>query len=112
LKSAPLLLMINFADNASMVDNPSVRASDVWTRGGKRVSSNSVPAATKLNIDSVLLQGIGVALDYFGDIEPDFKTGICYDIRGHFLKAGQTTPADNEWGAIAALLWRQSRAMN
>jgi hypothetical protein len=111
-KPAPLLLMINFVANASAVDDPGVRAGEVWTREGRKVPASSVPAVAKINVDTFLSQGLGLAMVYYGDIEPDFKTGIQYGIRGHYLKPGQTTPVVNEWGAIAAWSWGLSRAMD
>ena len=109
---APLLLLINFAANVNAVNDTGVRAGEVWTREGKRVPAFTVPAGAKINVDTFLTQGIGVAMVYYGDIEPDFKTGLPHGIRGHYLKPGQSTPSNDEWGAIAAWSWGLSRAMD
>src|SRR5690606_10902856 len=60
----------------------------------------------------ILTNGIGFATLYYGDIEPDLKKGIQLGgIRRHYLKAGQTVPEADEWGAIAAWSWGLSRVM-
>jgi hypothetical protein len=65
-----------------------------------------------MDIEQFMDAGIGFATVYYGDIEPDFKGGIKYGIRGIYLKSGQTAPAVNEWGAISAWAWGLSRAMD
>jgi hypothetical protein len=55
---------------------------------------------------------MGIATVYYGDIEPDFKTGSKYGIRGVYLKPGMKEPAPDEWGAISAWAWGLSRAMD
>jgi hypothetical protein len=110
-KPLPLLLIINFFANSSAVDDAGVRQGEIWNREGKKVSATSSPFG-KINIDTFITQGFGIATIYYGDIEPDFKTGFKYGIRGHYLKTGQTYPADDEWGAISAWSWGLSRAMD
>lgn len=111
-KAAPLLLIINFSANSNAVDDPGVKQGQVWTREGQRVPASQSSAFGKINIDSFVSQGIGIATVYYGDIEPDFKAGIKYGIRGVYLTAGETEPAPNEWGAISAWAWGLSRAMD
>jgi hypothetical protein len=108
---SPLLLIINFSANSSVVDDPGVRKGFIWSRDGKKVPA---PATSfgKINVDTFIRQGFGIATVYYGDIEPDFKTGFQYGIRGHYLKPGQSYPADDEWGAISAWSWGLSRAMD
>jgi hypothetical protein len=108
---SPLLLIINFFANSSVVNDPGVRQGFVWTREGKKLPASSASFG-KINIDTFITQGIGIATVYYGDIEPDFKTGYKYGIRGYYLKPGQTYPADDEWGAISAWSWGLSRAMD
>jgi len=110
-KPSPLLLIINFFANSSVVDDPGVRSGEVWNREGKKVPA-STASFGKINIDTFITQGFGIATVYYGDIEPDFKKGFQYGIRGHYLKPGETYPANNEWGAISAWSWGLSRAMD
>jgi hypothetical protein len=110
-KPSPLLLIINFFANSSVVDDPGVRQGEVWNRDGKKIPA-STAAFGKINIDTFITQGIGIATVYYGDIEPDFKKGFQYGIRGHYLKSGENYPANNEWGAISAWSWGLSRAMD
>ncbi len=110
-KPSPLLLIINFFANSSVVDDPRVRAGEVWTREGKKVPATTASFG-KINIDTFITQGFGIATVYYGDIEPDFKKGFEYGIRGHYLKPWQTYPANDEWGAISAWSWGLSRAMD
>jgi hypothetical protein len=111
-KPAPLLLVINFNANANAVDDPGVQQGYVWTREGKRIPASEARSFGKLDVNQFINEGIGIATVYYGDIEPDFKTGIQYGIRGHYLKPGTTQPAPEEWGAISAWSWGLSRAMD
>jgi hypothetical protein len=111
-KSSPLLLMINFSANSNAVDDPGVKAGYVWTREGQKVPASGSRAFGKINVDSFISQGFGIATVYYGDIEPDFKTGYKYGIRGKYLKPGMSEPAPDEWGAISAWAWGLSRAMD
>jgi hypothetical protein len=112
VKSSPLLLLANFSANANAVNDPGVKQSDVWTREGKKVPASQILSFTKINVDSFISAGIGIATVYYGDIEPDFKTGFQYGIRGKYLKPGESYPAANEWGAISAWSWGLSRVMD
>ncbi len=109
---SPLLLLINFSANCSAVDDPEVKQGEIWGRDGKKVLATRQGRFGKINVDTFVSQGIGIATVYYGDIEPDFKDGYKYGIRNHYLKPGQSYPADDEWGAISAWAWGLSRAMD
>ncbi len=111
-KPAPLLLNISFSAYSQVTDDPGVLVGEIWNREGKRVKSGPGGAFGKINIEQFIDAGIGFATVYYGDIEPDFKDGIKYGIRGQYLKSGQATPAADEWGAISAWAWGLSRAMD
>lgn len=108
---APLLLTISFFPNSVAVEDPGIKPSLMWDKTGKRV-----PAVKRrpggLPVERFIANGIGVATVYYGDIEPDFKEGIQYGIRGLYLQPGATAPATNEWGAISAWAWGLSRVMD
>ncbi|HKC88159.1 MAG TPA: acetylxylan esterase, partial [Blastocatellia bacterium] len=108
----PLLLNLSFSANSSVVDDPGVKSGEVWSREKKRVPATRGSNFGKLNVAPFLAAGIGVATVYYGDIDPDFQGGLPYGVRSLYLKPGQTEPAPDEWGAIAAWAWGLSRAMD
>jgi hypothetical protein len=112
IKPVPLLLHIAFSANINVINDAGIKDGYVWTREGKRIPAKEATYPNKLNIESFIEQGIGVATVYYGDIEPDFKEGIQHGIRNVYFKPGQTQPAADEWGTIAAWSWGLSRAMD
>src|SRR5262245_3926032 len=111
-KPVPLLLNLSFIANSNAVDDPGVKPGEFWNRDHKRVPAPQESNFPKLNVAPFLAQGIGVATVYYGDIDPDFRGGLPYGVRSLYLKPGQTEPAPDEWGAIAAWAWGLSCAMD
>lgn len=111
-KPSPLILCVSFVANNQAVDDPAVSLGYVWTREGKKIKADQPGRFAKANVEQFIDAGIGYATVYYGEIEPDFKGGIKYGIRSQYLKPGQTQPAPEEWGAIAAWSWGLSRAMD
>ncbi|WP_426292035.1 acetylxylan esterase [Dyadobacter endophyticus] len=111
-KPAPLLLNISFAAYNQIIDDTGLRVGEIWNKEGQKVKADKPTPFGKLNVEQFLDAGIGFATVYYGDIEPDFKDGLRYGIRKTYLKNGQSEPAANEWGAIAAWGWGLSRAMD
>jgi hypothetical protein len=109
-KPVPIFLNLSFTANSSAVDDPGIKPGEVWGRDKKRGPAPKGPTIGRLDVAPFLAQGIGVATVYYGDIEPDFLGGVPYGVRGSYLKPGQTEPAPDEWGAIAAWAWGLSRA--
>jgi hypothetical protein len=108
----PLLLQISFSPNSNVVDDPGIRRGEMWGRDHKRVPAPATGAFGRVDPLPFLAKGIGFATVYYGDIEPDFKGGIPFGIRGQYLKPGQTEFAADEWGAIAAWAWGLRRVMD
>jgi hypothetical protein len=111
-KPAPLLLNLSFTANSNTVDDPGVKPGEVWSREKRKVPAAQGRNFGRLNVMPFLAQGIGVATVYYGDIDPDFQGGIAHGVRALYLKPGQTEPAPDEWGAIAAWAWGLSRALD
>jgi hypothetical protein len=109
-KPAPMLLTVSFMANSAAVNDPGVKPGMIW-RGDKKVLAGASPMR-KVDVEKFIDRGIGYATVYYGDIEPDFKQGIKYGIRGLYLKPGAVYTADDEWGAISAWSWGLSRAMD
>jgi hypothetical protein len=108
----PLLLQISFSPNSNVVDDSGIRPGEMWSRDHKRVPAPTTGAFSRVDVLPFLAKGIGFATVYYGDIEPDFKGGIPFGIRGQYLKPGQTQFAADEWGAIAAWAWGLRRVMD
>ncbi|HEU4391030.1 MAG TPA: acetylxylan esterase [Blastocatellia bacterium] len=108
----PLLLNLSFSANSSVVDDPGIRQGEVWGRDKKKAPAPKGASIGRLNVAPLLDRGFGVATLYYGDIDPDFLGGIPNGVRALYLKPGQSEPAPDEWGAIAAWAWGLSRALD
>jgi hypothetical protein len=111
-KPAPLLLNISFMANSQTVNDSGVREGKIWNRENQRVPAGRKSFFPGIDVMQFIERGYGFATVYYGDIDPDFKEGLPHGIRNQYLKPGQTEPAPDEWGAIAAWAWGLSRAMD
>ncbi len=111
-KPSPLLLQISFSPNCLSVDDPAVNCGMMWSKEGKRISASEGRKFRSFDVEKFISNGIGFATIYYGDIEPDFPSGLQNGIRGHYLKAGADYPEANEWGAISAWSWGLSSVMD
>ncbi len=112
-KPVPLLLNISFSANSSAVDDPGVKVGEVWNaKTNKRIPAINGRTFGKLNVLPIIDAGFGVATFNYADVDPDSLGGLPYGVRAMYLKPGQTQPAPDEWGSIAAWAWGLSRAMD
>lgn len=108
----PLFLNISFSPNATVVNDPGIKAGTMWGRDGKKVPVTRSGGFGRMNISQFLDEGIGFATIYYGDIEPDFAKGYKYGIRSYYERPDTAYPAPDKWGAISAWAWGMSRAMD
>jgi hypothetical protein len=108
----PLLLNLGFSANSSTVNDPGVKVGEVWGRDKKKVPAGQGMSFGRVNVARLLDAGFGFATVYYGDIDPDFLGGVPLGVRALYLKPGQTEPAPDEWGSIAAWSWGLSRALD
>ncbi|MHB1698964.1 MAG: glucuronyl esterase domain-containing protein [Acidobacteriaceae bacterium] len=112
-KPVPLLLNISFSANSSAVDDPGVKVGEVWdAKANKRIPAINGRTFGKLIVLPIIDAGFGVATFNYADVDPDSLGGLPYGVRTMYLKPGQTQPAPDEWGSIAAWAWGLSRAMD
>ncbi|MCX7984688.1 MAG: acetylxylan esterase [Bacteroidetes bacterium] len=105
-KPVPLFLNVSFVPNCITVADSGIRSGFFWTRDGKKVPAVPNDRFPTINVKKFLEAGFGFATLYYGDIEPDFKSGYRYGIRGYFDTTQYT------WGSIAAWSWGISRVMD
>src|SRR5581483_4010669 len=112
-KPVPLLLNISFSANSSTVNDPGVKQGEIWyARDKKKMPAPAGGGFGRIDAARVIDAGFGFGTIYYGDIDPDFPGGVPLGVRALYLKAGQTEPAPDEWGAIAAWAWGLSRAVD
>ncbi len=106
-KSYPTFLGYNFGGNQTVYKDTAIHIAKEWNGAAK---PRGVETAN-WEVERLINAGCGVATMYYWDIAPDredFSIGI-YPL---LYKAGQTKPANNEWGSLAAWAWGLSRALD
>jgi hypothetical protein len=112
-KPVPVILNASFMANNTSVDDPGVKVGRRWDpREKKRVPATQPSRFGHMNVTNIISHGFGVATVNYSDIDPDALGAISGGVRALYLKPGQTEPAPDEWGAIAAWAWGLSRALD
>jgi hypothetical protein len=123
---SPMFLNMSFSANNLAVADPEVKVGRRWDRqtrtqvaatplpppagAGTAAGANRGPRG--LQVEKFIDHGIGIATFNKDDLAPDFVGSEGMGVKSLYLKAGQTKPDDEEWGAIAAWAWGASRALD
>jgi len=119
-KPVPVFMGLNFYGNHTIADDPEITLSTKWMRTNKakgivdhRATEKSRgTSASRWPVEQILDRGYGLVAIYCGDIDPDYDDGFKNGVHPLFNKPGQSKPAADEWGTIAAWAWGLSRAMD
>jgi len=113
----PAFLGLNFRGNHSIADDPDIILNQSWQRPREGVIDNRATEATRgvsssrWAVEDVTERGYALLTAYYGDIDPDhndFSNGP----HPAYYAEGQTQPAEDEWGSIAAWAWGLSRILD
>lgn len=112
----PVLQYLSFSPNVLMVEDAGIEEGFAWTgRDGapreRKPGKEGRRIGQPFNPDLFLSKGIGVALVYYGDIDPDFTGGTRDGVRAAFgTEDAKRTGAD--WGTIGGWSWGMSRVLD
>lgn len=112
----PVFLGLNFKGNHAVADETAIWLPTVWVNGKpldqSEVEQGRGSGSSRWPIREALARGYAVATMYYGDIDPDFDDGFQNGVHPLFYTDGQTEPANDQWGSIAAWAWGLSRALD
>ncbi|HEY1783974.1 MAG TPA: acetylxylan esterase [Pirellulales bacterium] len=118
-RPAPVFWGLNFFGNHSVTQEKDVRLNPGWmvpfapeTVNHRATEAARGTQAQHWPVEMIVDRGYALATAYYGDIDPDFDDGFENGIHAAFYRPGQTAPAANEWGSIAAWAWGLSRGLD
>lgn len=116
----PAFLALNFFGNHSIHPDPGITLSKAWMPAHEDFGIVDHRATEfsrgvryyRWPVKLILQRGYALVTTYCGDIDPDFDDGFQNGVHPLFYNDGQSKPAADEWGTIAAWAWGLSRAMD
>lgn len=116
--AVPMFFGLNFKGNHSVSEDPGIAESVIRMKPGPDGIEGRTGVfkrgaeASRWPIEMLIANGYAIATVYRGDIDPDYDDGYQNGVQPLFYKEGQTHPAPDEWGTLAAWAWGLSCAMD
>ncbi len=116
--AVPMFFGLNFKGNHSVSEDPGITQSVIRMKPGPDGVEGRTGVfkrgaeASRWPIEMLINNGYAIATVYRGDIDPDYDDGYKNGVQPLFYKEGQTRPAPDEWGTLAAWAWGLSCAMD
>lgn len=108
----PTVLYLSFSPNVHAVEESGIDEGMAWdTRNKVRVPDREAFSFGPFNVRHFIDRGYGLAMVYYGDIEPDFSHDGKHGVRSLF-GGGNAERKQNEWGSIGGWSWGLSRVMD
>jgi hypothetical protein len=115
----PAFAILNFQGNQAITTDPAVALATSWLPNDdpgvvdhRATEKARGTETTRFPVDLIVSRGYALVTAYYGDFDPDFDDGFQNGVQPLFYKAGQSRPAEGEWGAIGAWAWGLSRALD
>ncbi len=111
----PVLLSLLFNPVVLSVEDEGVKEVEGWiTTDGdpRRVPASEARSFGKTDVAAYMDAGVGLAMVYYGQIEPDFDGGAPLGVRALTGARADDVRAPDEWGAIGAWAWGASRIVD
>jgi len=117
---APLFIGYNFYGNHTIHPDNDIFLTESWCMNNPNVdifnnTANELSRGFRTNrwpVSYILSKGYGLAVMYYGEIDPDYDDKFQNRIHPLFYNEGQSKPAPDEWGSISAWAFGLIKAMD